>query len=104
MPEPITWNDTETPNEPLQWSVTPPSYVLFTWDEVALIRKAAGDIHDLQHEEKQELIELILKVHGNTITERKQKEIKQYKIKAKDINIAVNKILGVEVMAENVIF
>lgn len=52
MPEPITWNDTETPNEPLQWSVAPPSYVLFTWDEVALIRKAAGDIHDLQHEEK----------------------------------------------------
>jgi hypothetical protein len=54
--------------------------------------------------EKKKLVKLILKVYGDTITETKQKEIKQYKIKASDIKITVKKVLGVEVMTENIKF
>ena len=77
----------------------------FTWDEVQLIKKvrAAGeDWNTWEQKEKQKLVKLILKVHGNTITESKKREIKQYKIKAKDIKIAVKEVLGVQMIAENV--
>ena len=75
----------------------------FTWDDVALIRRAAGEDYDLwEKEDKKKLVKLILKVYGETITESKQKEIKQYKIKAKDIKIAVKEVLGVEMIAENI--
>ena len=94
-------------NANFKWNAAPenPSYPRYTWDEVELIQHAAGDDYNLWEDtKKKKLIKLVLKVYGDTITESKQKEIKQYKIKAKDIKIAVNKILGVEVMAENVIF
>ena len=75
----------------------------FTWDDVALIRRAAGeDWNTWEQKEKKKLVKLILKVYGDTITESKQKEIKQYKIKAKDIKIAVKEVLGVQMIAENV--
>ena len=75
----------------------------FTWNDVALIRRAAGEDYNLwEKEDKKKLIKLILKVYGETITESKQKEIKQYKIKAKDIKIAVKEVLGVEMIAENI--
>ena len=77
----------------------------FTWDEVQLIKKvrAAGeDWNTWEQKEKKKLEKLILKVYGDTITESKQKEIKQYKIKAKDIKIAVKEVLGVQMIAENV--
>ena len=77
----------------------------FTWDEVQLIKKvrAAGeDWNTWEQKEKKKLVKLILKVYGNTITESKQKEIKQYKIKAKDIRIAVKEVLGVKMIAENI--
>ena len=77
----------------------------FTWDEVQLIKKirAAGeDWNTWEQKEKKKLVKLILKVYGDTITESKQKEIKQYKIKAKDIKIAVKEVLGVQMIAENV--
>ena len=79
----------------------------FTWDEVQLIKKvrAAGeDWNTWEQKEKKKLVKLILKVYGDTITESKQKEIKQYKIKAKDIKIAVKEVLGVEMIAENISF
>ena len=77
----------------------------FTWDDVVLIQRAAGEDYNLwEKEDKNKLIKLILKVHGNTITESKKREIKQYKIKAKDIKIAVKEVLGVEMIAENVSF
>ena len=80
----------------------------FTWDEVQLVKKlvksrAAGDDWNTwEQKEKKKLVKLILKVYGETITESKKKEIKQYKIKAKDIKIAVKEVLGVKMIAENI--
>ena len=75
----------------------------FTWDDVKLVRRAAGEDWNIwEQKDKKKLVKLILKVHGNTITESKQKEIKQYKITAKDIRIAVKEVLGVEMIAEGI--
>ena len=75
----------------------------FTWDEVQLILAAGEEEWPQWNEEKKKrFIKLILKVHGDTITESKQKEIKQYKIKARDIRIAVKEVLGTKMIAENV--
>tara|TARA_R100001015_G_C4603418_1_gene158372 strand:+ start:1029 stop:1313 length:285 start_codon:yes stop_codon:yes gene_type:complete len=76
-----------------------------TWDEIILARRAAGEDWNLwEQKDKDKLVKLILKVHGNTITESKRKKIKQYKIKASDIKITVEKVLGVEVLTENIKF
>ena len=78
----------------------------FVWNEVVLaLRLGAGDdFSQWEDFDKKKLIKLILKVHGSTITETKQKEIKQYKIKASDIKLTVEKVLGVEIMTENIKF
>ena len=80
----------------------------YTWDEVVLIESllAAGEDEwqEWNNNKKDKLVKLILKIHGNTITESKKREIKQYKIKAKDIRIAVKEVLGTEMIAENVSF
>tara|TARA_R110001583_G_scaffold98876_3_gene243982 strand:- start:234 stop:542 length:309 start_codon:yes stop_codon:yes gene_type:complete len=82
----------------------------FTWDEVQLVKEIFGggdfdeEIYKYDAEKKKRLISLTLKVYGNTITEKKQKEIKQYKIKAKDIRLVVKEVLGVEMVAEGVSF
>ena len=77
----------------------------FTWEDIQLLRRAAGeDWNTWEQKDKKKLVKLILKVYGKTITESKQKEIKQYKIKAKDIRIAVKEVLGAEMIAENVSF
>ena len=75
---------------------------LYTWDEVALVEAIIGgagdfneEIYKFDNKRKQKLIKLILKIHGNTITESKKREIKQYKIKVKDIKIVVKEVLGV---------
>ena len=92
---PITWN-----NANFAWNNNP-----HTWDEVLLARRAAGEDWNLwEQKDKDKLVKLILKVHGNTITESKRKKIKQYKIKASDIKITVEKVLGIEVMTENIKF
>tara|TARA_B100000902_G_C26966243_1_gene743009 strand:- start:310 stop:600 length:291 start_codon:yes stop_codon:yes gene_type:complete len=76
----------------------------FTWDDVKLARRAAAgeDWNTWEQKDKKKLIKLVLKVHGNTITESKQKEIKQYKITAKDIKIVVKEVLGVKMIAEGI--
>ena len=95
-----TWN-----NANILWNNNP-----YTWDEVELVRKLAGeragyaDWDVLNQSDQKKLIKLILKIHGNTITESKKREIKQYKIKASDIKITVEKVLGVEVLTENIKF
>jgi hypothetical protein len=96
MPTGITWDQAN-----FTWNNN-----LFTWEDVQLIKKAAAgeDWNTWEQKEKKKLIKLILKVYGNTITESKQKEIKQYKIKVKDIKIAVKEVLGVQMIAENVSF
>ena len=79
----------------------------FTCDEVQLIKKvkAAGDDWTKWEDfEKKKLVKLVLKVYGDTITESKQKQIKQYKIKAKDIKLVVKEVIGAEMIAENISF
>ena len=86
----------------------------FTWEEKQIIwdlgRLVEGggedfleEIYKYDAEKKKSLISLTLKVYGDTITESKQKEIKQYKITAKDIKLIVDKA-NIELMAENVSF
>ena len=76
---------------------------IYTWDSVYLLLAAGEeDWEKWEEKKKKRLVKLILKVYGNTITESKQKRIKQYKIQAKDIRIAVKEVLGVEMIAENV--
>ena len=89
----------------LKWNEIPPVYITMTWNDVHLLRKAAGEDFNLwEQKDKDKLVKLILKVHGNTITESKRKKIKQYKIKASDIKITVEKVLGIEIMTENIKF
>jgi NACalpha-BTF3-like transcription factor len=77
------------------------------WELASFIGGGGGDfieeIYKYDAEKKKRLISLTLKVYGNTITESKQKEIKQYKITAKDIKLIVEKA-NIELMAENVSF
>ena len=91
-----TWNSAD-----FSWSSSS-----FTWNDVVLAKQlAAGDdFSQWEDFDKKKLIKLILKVHGSTITETKQKEIKQYKIKASDIKLTVEKVLGVELVTENIKF
>jgi len=89
----ITWDQAN-----FLWNNNP-----YSWDDVQLVRRAAGeDWNTWEQKDKKKLVKLILKIHGNTITESKKREIKQYKIKAKDIRIAVKEVLGVQMIAENV--
>ena len=79
---------------------------LHTWDEVALVIEAIsgppgeGDdfIHpffDRDPEKKDKLVKLICKVQGKTI--KKEKEIKDYKITVKDIQLLTEEVLGINV-------
>ena len=97
---PINWNKAN-----FAWNNASTKKVPYTWNEVLLIRRAAGDDWNLWSQKDQnKLVKLILKLNGKTITESKRKEIKQYKIKVSDIKLTVEKVLGVEVITENVNF
>ena len=105
----IKWDDRSINgiDTTFKWNTAPnnPSYPRYTWDEVELIQHAAGEDYNLWEEDKKKrLVKLILKVQGNTITESKKREIKQYKIKAKDIKIVAEKVLGIEVITEKIKF
>ena len=102
--KPLTWND-DKPKEPVKWNVTPPPYITFTWGDVQLIRRAAGeDFNTWEQEDKDRLVKLILKLNDKTITESKRKQINQYKIKVSDIKLAIKNISNVEIMTENIKF
>jgi len=101
----ITWSDNS-----IVWNSNS-----FTWDEVQLveeivetIQQGGGVIEDdmswMKPKKKEQLIKLILKIKGKTLTESKQKQIKQYKIKAKDVRLVVKEVSGVELTTENVSF
>ena len=105
----IKWGEKfiEGVDSTFKWNTAPnnSSHPRYTWDEVELIQHAAGDDWSKwEDNDKKKLVKLILKVHGNTITESKRREIKQYKIKASDIKLTVEKVLGVEVLTENIKF
>ena len=102
--KPLKWDD-DKPKEPIKWDVEPPPYIILTWGEAQLIRRAAGDDWNLWSQKDQnKLVKLILKLNGKTITESKRKVIKQYKIKVSDIKLAINNISNVEIITENVKF
>tara|TARA_R110001583_G_scaffold194107_1_gene364317 strand:+ start:1346 stop:1702 length:357 start_codon:yes stop_codon:yes gene_type:complete len=118
MATPIKWEDAD-----FKWNLAPPSedYKVgfksssfpFTWDDVSLVEEAVealgggGVIEDdmpwVQDEKKKKrLIKLICKVQGKTIKE--EKEIQDYKIKISDIKLLAEKLLGIEVLTENIKF
>ena len=83
----------------------------YTWNEVQLVQEILGgggviedDMPWMKPEKKKKLIKLILKVKGETLTESKQKPIKQYKIKAEDVKLVIKEVSGIELTTENISF
>ncbi len=94
----FTWN-----NADFTWNQSNPSDPLYTWNDVELLYRAAGDDYSQWTDyDKKKLVKLVLKVHGSTITESKRKEIKEYKIKATDIKLAIKKITNIGIVTENI--
>ena len=86
----------------LKWNDNP-----FTWNEVQLIQRAVEGFdnepwQNWEKKEKNKLIKLICKVKGKTYKETK--EINNYKIKVSDIKLLAEKVLGIEVIIENIKF
>ena len=120
MSTPIKWEDAD-----FKWNIAPPSEDYkpgfkassfpYTWDDVALIKEVVeviqqgggGIIEDdmswiKDQDKKKRLIKLICKVQGRTYKETK--ETKNIKITAKDIKLLVEKVLGIEILTENIKF
>ena len=83
----------------------------FTWDDVVLVKAALGGggvmADDMpwtkwEDDKKEKLIKLICKVQGRTY--KQTKPIKDINITAKDIRLLAEKVLGIEVITENVKF
>ena len=81
----------------------------FTWGDIALVEEAlgGGDMSEMpwtkwEDDKKEKLIKLICKVKGRTY--KQTKPIKDIKITAKDIRLLAKKVLGIEVITENVKF
>ena len=95
---------------PIKWEDANFSFSnnLFTWEEVELVREViSGAIEDqvwnqFDTDKKKRLVKLICKVQGKTIKEEKQ--MQNYKIKVSDIKLLAEKVLGIEVLTENVKF
>ena len=113
---PIKWEDAD-----FKWNIAPPSedykvgfkasVIPYTWDDVALVEEAVGgggvmaeDMPWTQWEDnkKKRLIKLICKVKGKTY--KKTKEVQDIKITAEDIKLLAEKVLGIEVLTENIKF
>ena len=103
MATPITWNGAN-----FNWDNNP-----HTWDEVLLViefvRALGGggfieeDMPWMKNQDtKKRLVKLICKVQGKTI--REEKKIQNYKIKISDIKLLAEKVLGIEVLTENIKF
>ena len=83
----------------------------FTWDDIALVKAALGGggimADDMpwtkwEDDKKEKLVKLICKVKGKTYKQTKQ--VKDIKITAKDIRLLAERVLGIEVITENVKF
>ena len=104
----IKWEDAD-----FKWEAAPtdPTKVRYTWSEVILVEEALGGggvmAEDMpwtkwEDEKKKRLIKLICKVQGRTYKETK--ETQNIKITAKDIKLLAEKVLGIEVITENIKF
>ena len=96
-----------------KWNLAPTDSTKsrYTWDDVTLAEEVVsggGVMADdmpwtkWEDEKKKRLIKLICKVQGRTYKETK--ETKEIKITAKDIKLLAEKVLGIEVITENVKF
>ena len=116
---PIKWEDAD-----FKWNIAPPSedYKVgfkassfpYTWDDVALIKEVVEVVHQgggvieddmpwmKNQDKKKRLIKLICKIQGKTYKETK--ETQDIKITAKDIKLLAEKVLGIEVLTENINF
>ena len=79
----------------------------FTWEEVALAEEAYGDLINEPWQQwggkkKKKLVKLICKIKGKTYKQTKQ--VKDIKITTKDIRLLAERVLGIEVITENVKF
>ena len=117
MATPIKWKDAD-----FKWNAAPPSedYKVgfkpskfpYTWNDVALVEEVVealggGIIEDdmpwmKDQDKKKRLIKLICKVQGRTYKETKEPQ--DIKITAKDIKLLAEKVLGIEVLTENIKF
>ena len=105
---PIKWKDAD-----FKWNISPTdtTKTRYTWNDVALVEEAIGGggvmVDDMpwgkwEDDKKEKLIKLICKVKGKTYKQTKQ--VKDIKITAKDIRLLAEKVLGIEVITENVKF
>ena len=104
---PIKWEEAD-----FKWDLAPTNSddPRYTWDDVQLVIEAIGGGGDMdempwtqwEDEEKKNLVNLICKVQGKTII--KEKFIKDYKITVSDIKLLAEKVLGIEVITENIKF
>ena len=108
---PIKWK-----NADFKWNVSPTdtTKTRYTWNDVALIEEVveaiqqgggvmADDMPWIKDEDKKKrLIKLICKVQGKTY--KQTKPVKDINITAKDIRLLAEKVLGIEVITENVKF
>jgi hypothetical protein len=110
MATPIKWKDAN-----FKWELAPtdPTKPRYTWNDVVLVEEALGGGGDMvdnmpwtkwgdTDERKKSLVKLICKVQGKTII--KEKHIKNYKITVSDIKLLAEKVLGIEVLTENIKF
>ena len=106
MANKIKWEDAN-----FKWDKAPTTGTPYTWDEVILVEEAVGGggvmAEDMpwtkwEDEKKKRLIKLICKVQGKTYKETK--ETQNIKITAKDIKLLAEKVLGIEVITENIKF
>ena len=105
---PIKWKDAD-----FKWNISPTDTTKprYTWNDVTLVEEAIGGggvmADDMpwtkwEDDKKEKLIKLICKVKGKTYKQTKQ--VKDIKITAKDIRLLAEKVLGIEVITENVKF
>jgi hypothetical protein len=109
---PIKWKDAD-----FKWNISPTdtTKTRYTWNDVALVEEVVEAIQQgggvmaddmpwtkWEDDKKEKLIKLICKVQGKTY--KQTKPVKDINITAKDIRLLAEKVLGIEVITENVKF